>query len=272
MNQNLKLYLTTGEFAKLLGIPKKTLFFYNDIGLFCPEIVAENGYRYYSYNQLYMFEIILSLKELGMPLKEIKNYLENRTPETMLQLFQKQSEQIDEEIKKLKKISKTTKGRIKLLEKALTVSVDQIQILSCEKERLAISPLIKGSSDKEEHINWHNLFSVSYLEDNTESYIYGHVIEKKRLQVRDINPNYIFTKLSDNLHYTATMIKPEGKYVVGWQKGETHSPIKLYNRLFNFIEEENLKIAGNAYEVFLIGEQSVKIDSEYLLQVSIQVK
>jgi len=272
MDKNLKLYLTTGEFAKLLGVPKKTLFFYNDIGLFCPKIVAENGYRYYSYNQLYMFEIILSLKELGMPLKEIKNYLENRTPETMLQLFQKQSEQIDEEIKKLNKINKTTKGRIKLLEKALKVPIDQIQNFSCEEERLAISPLIKGSSDKEEHINWYNLFSVSYLEDNTKNYVYGHIIEKKKLQVRDFTPKYIFTKLSDNIHYTDMMIKPEGKYVVGWQKGETHNPMKLYNRLFSFIEEENLKIVGNAYEMFLIDEQLVKTDSEYLLQVSIQVE
>ena len=39
-------YMTTGEFAKLMKISKHTLFHYDDIGLFCPEILGENGYRY----------------------------------------------------------------------------------------------------------------------------------------------------------------------------------------------------------------------------------
>ena len=46
MDRNL--YMTTGEFAALMGVSKHTLFHYDDIGLFSPEYVAENGYRMYS--------------------------------------------------------------------------------------------------------------------------------------------------------------------------------------------------------------------------------
>lgn len=45
-------YMTTGEFASAMGVSKDTLFHYDDIGLFCPEKVSENGYRYYSRHQL----------------------------------------------------------------------------------------------------------------------------------------------------------------------------------------------------------------------------
>ena len=45
------IYMTTGEFAKMVGVTKDTLFHYDDINLFSPEIVGENGYRYYSINQ-----------------------------------------------------------------------------------------------------------------------------------------------------------------------------------------------------------------------------
>lgn len=31
-------YLTTGEFAKLAGVTKHTMFYYDEIGLFSPEI------------------------------------------------------------------------------------------------------------------------------------------------------------------------------------------------------------------------------------------
>nr|WP_243686593.1 MerR family DNA-binding transcriptional regulator [Clostridioides difficile] len=38
MSQVSKNYFTTGEFAKICGINKKTLFHYDDIGLFSPEL------------------------------------------------------------------------------------------------------------------------------------------------------------------------------------------------------------------------------------------
>ena len=47
--------LTTGQFAKIVRVSKDTLFYYDKIGLFKPEIVSKNGYRYYSYNQYYTF-------------------------------------------------------------------------------------------------------------------------------------------------------------------------------------------------------------------------
>ncbi len=41
--------LTIGQFAALHGINKKTLMWYDEIGLFHPSLIhPENGYRYYS--------------------------------------------------------------------------------------------------------------------------------------------------------------------------------------------------------------------------------
>ena len=69
-------YLSIGQFAKLCHIHKKTLFYYDEIGLFKPQKVDENGYRYYSIYQFDKFALISSLKNIGMSLKEIKQYLE----------------------------------------------------------------------------------------------------------------------------------------------------------------------------------------------------
>ena len=68
-----KKYFTTGEFARLCNIGKQTVFHYDDIGILKPEIIGENGYRYYSYKQLEAFGTISMLKELDMPLSDIKN-------------------------------------------------------------------------------------------------------------------------------------------------------------------------------------------------------
>ena len=52
MKENNTKYFSTGEFAKLCKVHKKTLFHYDEIGLFKPEKVMDNGYRYYSIYQL----------------------------------------------------------------------------------------------------------------------------------------------------------------------------------------------------------------------------
>lgn len=54
MNNNSKPLFTTGEFARLCNIRKDTLFYYDEIDLLKPEIIQDNGYRYYSANQLFI--------------------------------------------------------------------------------------------------------------------------------------------------------------------------------------------------------------------------
>ena len=68
-------YLTISEFSKISEISRKALIFYDNIGLFSPEYTAPNGYRYYSHEQIYVISVITLLKELGMPLSEIKFYM-----------------------------------------------------------------------------------------------------------------------------------------------------------------------------------------------------
>jgi len=63
-----------GEFARLAGISIKTLRFYDEIGLLRPvSIDARTRYRHYAAAQLEEVASILSMKELGVPLGEIRS-------------------------------------------------------------------------------------------------------------------------------------------------------------------------------------------------------
>ena len=65
MEQKHYLY-SSGEFAKRAGVNKRTLHYYNDIGLFCPEVIEENGYHYYTCFQFAQLEMILTLRKIGL--------------------------------------------------------------------------------------------------------------------------------------------------------------------------------------------------------------
>ena len=104
MSINKEKYLTTGEFAQIAGVSKHTLFHYDKIGLFCPDIVFDNKYRYYSVYQLDLFFVISLLKDMKMPLEEIKNYLNNRSPQALAALLKEEEKVIEERFKELKRI------------------------------------------------------------------------------------------------------------------------------------------------------------------------
>ena len=63
---------TTGEFAKLAQVSKRSLRHYKKIGLLEPAYTdLSNGYQYYSTNQLPILNRIIALKNLGLSLDQI---------------------------------------------------------------------------------------------------------------------------------------------------------------------------------------------------------
>ena len=69
-------YFTVGELAKLQNISRQTLIFYDSIDLFKPNYTDHNnGYRYYSWEQLDYLDTIIMLKNIGMSLNDIKTFM-----------------------------------------------------------------------------------------------------------------------------------------------------------------------------------------------------
>ncbi len=64
------------QVAKLTGVSIRTLQYYDEIGLLKPSELTAAGYRMYDDNALQALQQILFFKELGFPLKEIKEILE----------------------------------------------------------------------------------------------------------------------------------------------------------------------------------------------------
>jgi MerR family transcriptional regulator, thiopeptide resistance regulator len=67
---------TVNQLARLAGVTKRTLRYYDQIGLLQPTRVGENGYRYYGEQALLRLQQILLYRELDMPLDEIKRILD----------------------------------------------------------------------------------------------------------------------------------------------------------------------------------------------------
>lgn len=104
-----------GELSRLCRIPVKTLRYYDNEGVLVPdEIDRFTGYRYYSAARIADCNRIISLKELGFSLEEIKKHLHASTDEDILTLVDDKCAEIEEkskelslQLKKLKHIRKS---------------------------------------------------------------------------------------------------------------------------------------------------------------------
>lgn len=66
---------TIGQFAKLLGVNKETIRYYENLGLIPLPEKKSNGYKIYTKQHVELMEVILIIKDSGFTLKEIKNLI-----------------------------------------------------------------------------------------------------------------------------------------------------------------------------------------------------
>ena len=90
-----------GEISKLYNISSDILRHYEKIGLISPDFIGENGYRYYSKNQIWKLNNIRNLRNLGLGLVEIKEFLDERSLNSASEILEFQLEKIEENIKNL---------------------------------------------------------------------------------------------------------------------------------------------------------------------------
>lgn len=274
MDEKYNKYFNTGDFAKLCNVKKQTLFHYDAIGIFSPKIKDDNGYRYYSYQQFDVFNVITILKEINMPLKEIKAYLDNRSPSTLVELFKSKVLAVDLEIENLKRIRTLMETKIAITEDACIVDSDKISLEFFEEEILVLSNSIENASHKDflkiisEHMNY---CTLNHL--NT-TYSIGAMISKENILkgVATKNYSYLYTKLDSNNDVPFTFTKPKGLYCIAYHQGDYNFIDKTYKKILQFLKASNLVIGKFSYEEFLLDEVTVKGYDNYLTQILVEVE
>jgi DNA-binding transcriptional MerR regulator len=83
---------SVNEVSKLSGVSRRTLQYYDEIGLLPPSAVKKSGYRQYDDESLRRLWRILFYKELGISLDDIRLMLEN--PEVMEKQLMREHKQL----------------------------------------------------------------------------------------------------------------------------------------------------------------------------------
>lgn len=267
-------YFSTGEFAKLCNVNKKTLFYYDEIGLFKPEIVKENGYRYYSVYQLEVFDIIHTLRDLGVPLKQIKSFIDERNPKSVVKFFEYKTGEIENEIKQLRRKQEIMSNKIKIIKEAEKIrdNIDNLSIEEQDEEYLVLSKNIDKSKFPYDSEVYANHLNYCYNQDLYIGYPLGFIKTIDDLySENDYAYTYYYTKVNKN-DGENIIKKPRGKYLVGYLNGSYIDIPGLYKKMLDYVKTHNLELIGHSYEEELINLIAVKDMNDYIIKVSMQIK
>lgn len=272
MTPNRARYFTTGEFARAVGTTKETLFHYDETGVFSPELRAENGYRYYSLTQIEVFNTIAALKQLGMPLEEIRRHLANRTPAALVALLEHQRQAIGQQIRRLQQLEKLIDSRVAVTRQAAEAAGQPLALRYLPAQRLAVTACGTANAKRvAAAIGTHMSFCQ-------ESGILLPAAIGETLRVEDLRRgryetyDQLFTPVGPGRCGGRFVLRPAGEYLVGFHTGGYPTLSQSYRALLERMDALGLEPAGPLYEQCLLDELSVKGYENYLLQLALPVR
>ncbi|OXM13998.1 MerR family transcriptional regulator [Paenibacillus herberti] len=270
MPDNSSRYITISQLAKISGVTKHALLHYDDIGLLKPEFINASGYRYYSYRQSYILDIISVLKKAGSSLQEIKSFIQNRNAINLIELFKQKQQELEMEQLRIGRMQNILRNAIQMTEKSMEAFREVPFLEECEEEYLIATPLEQGT---EEEFNAKLSEHRSYCE---EHFIYHEfpiwaAYSKASLESGIFFWGYIANKLQEPISGERMITKPKGLYAVMDYKGSYESTPEAYFILKEYIERNGMKIIGDVYVVDMLTYFSEIDPDSFVVRVFIEV-
>lgn len=203
-----------------------------------------NRYRYYSYRQLEVANIITVLREIGMSLNEIKSYLSQRSPQRLEATLNKQRERLESQIFKLKEIQDIIDMRLNVTRDSFKISAGHILLETYMEEKLFFGPQLPQSDDLAEVGNYLPDFYATCLKENISyGFPLGTLVLQETIQSENRNkPAFFYYRLPRN-SYPTNYVKPQGTYLVGYANTDYGYTDTLYKKLTTHMESYLLRIA-----------------------------
>lgn len=269
-----------GEFAKITGVNKRTLHFYDNCGIFKPNSIEPNGYRSYSYWQVYPFYLIRMLRSMGLDLKEIKTYMGKRSPQELTALLTAQEDWLDGEIRRLQHMKSIVRNQRQRAEDAGRCQIGTVVEEDWPEARLFLSKPVAAFIERGELSRIDDCFveHIRYAMDKKiyTGYNYGYMLEPDAYMTPGKDDVFQFFFIPTDAPYNRLpkanrFRRPAGRYIVTYQLGDDEDTAASYSLLRTYLTAQQLKPQGYSYEESYIDEIAAPNKKDFVTRVAIRV-
>ncbi|MDR0469644.1 MAG: MerR family transcriptional regulator [Peptococcaceae bacterium] len=260
--------LTIKEFSNFARVPQSTLRFYDEIELLTPILRGdENNYRYYSPQQLKALNFIEVLIDLGIPLATIKDMVKERTPESMIDLLNRQETILDRKLNELRLAysiihafrTNIQTGLLGPGDDVREESLDELHfVLGQEndfKRNVDEDAMFRQFCDMASEYRINLRYPIGRYHNDMESFI--------------DKPNWPDKYFS--LDPIGNCVRSAGKFLVGYRRGYEGDFGDLPQKMAEYADYHHLLFKGPVFIVYLLNEICLKDPSQYLACISVNV-
>lgn len=273
----LKNRFSIGKMSNLHNIPVKTLRYYDEIDLFKPiEIDPDNGYRYYSVEQFKLLDIINYLKTLGVPLKEIKEQINNRNINDFLNSLKEHRKFTEQKINELEMIKERIEGRIEEISESSDITAIDIPVIKTKKEKTVIRMYEAISSAYELELSLRKL--KNELHPNAPLFIgkVGLTISSDEIRKGNYNEYNSICLLLEEVekedinHHMVTHF-PHGEYACIYYRGGISDASDHLKALQKYVNDINYKAKGDFIIRNIVDQFISNDENEYLTEIQLPI-
>lgn len=258
-----------GEISKLYKISTDILRHYEKIGLVVPDFVGENGYRYYSKKQIWRLNTIRNLRNLGVGLKDIKEFLDERNIKSAEDIIGFQLEKVEDKIRKFNELREELENKLENIEFFKNFKDFNKPILKFIPRRKFLRS--KGKFKKD----WEIDFEIKTLNDKTK-YDNDFILTNNEIGATISKENFFkgeYSTFSES--FIINDIKgetiEEGNHLTIVFKGKYEESYKYYEILKLFIKDNNLTVIGDIHEIYHIDIHITENPEEFITEIQIPV-
>lgn len=262
-------YYRIGEISRLYKISTDILRYYDKIGLMSPDFIGENGYRYYSKKQIWKLNNIRNLRNIGVGLEDIKEFLDERNINSANDIIEFQLEKVEDKIKKLTELKEELTSKLENIEFFKTFKDFNKPVLKFIPKRKFLRS--KGNFKQD----WEIDFELKILNEKTE-YDNDFILTNNEIGATLSKENFFkgeYLTFSESfiINDVKGEIIPEGYFLTIVFKGKYDESYKYYNILKKYIEENNLIVTGDIHEIYHIEIHITENEDEFITEIQIPV-
>ena len=270
--------LSIGDFSNICKVSTKTLRYYAEIGLILPEeINPENGYRYYSINQLQTMLLIKRLKAYNFSLEEIKSILqsEDLKEENLYLLLINKKKEIERQVKEFQdKLKQLNNDILNLKEgKSIMSYLTDININLVEVPSMNLLYIRKMVQEHEFPDEYNNSFG-KLLEKIQEDKLTIEAPPMVLFHSSEYSPFGLDTEFAIPVkeYVKGTRDFNPGLCLKTVVHGSYSDLSSVYAKQIQWAEKEGYECTSALFEVYVTDPSEVKNENELITEVYYPVK
>lgn len=268
-------YYSIGEVSKICNISRKTLRYYDEIGLVSPDKICENNYRYYSKDNMLLVPVIRYYKQMGFKLEEMRWLLAGSDYHAVETSFQEKIAALKEQELEIHRQYVSIKEWYDLVQEAEQVivgDVREVAVKFVEQQNYLFMPQRFTDQYLESLINIAFTNFVEQLNNKTKGPLVFHFpslaerLEKQEQRIAIMQQTILPSPTEHTKQFGGMMM------LSCYHIGSHHTILETYHKMLDWAERHQYLYQDTCYERYVTDYWTTRNQQKFVTELLIPVQ